>query len=624
MGKKRKTIVCALWIALLICGIFVSDRVYAADSDFTIEKGVLVKYNGSGGSVRIPDGVTEIGAKAFYRCTNLKKIDLPDSIVRIGNYAFQGCENLTGLAIPNKVTEIGIAAFCECKSLEQFEISEHVTDIGGYALFGTPWLEKKKNESDAGLVIINHILLDGTKSKGSVTIPDTVKEIAMWAFCGCDELTGIVVPDNVTEIKDAAFSKCKNLSNVEISESVTRIGDSAFHQCESLTSITIPEGITLIENFTFYQCKKLTSITIPGSVTKIGEGAFYQCESLTSVKIPEGVTELEKFAFCGCTALSDIQIPAGITRIDGNAFYNTAWIDQRRAERGDSLVIVNDILIDGHKASGVVQVPDTVKKIACWAFMNNTDLTGIMLGQVTELESGAFQNCKGLTEIQIPDSITKIGDTVFAKTGLKTITFPKSVKEVGCGAVLGCSNLEKVTIENEAADVIKSDDNGTPNIFGAKGGNDESVDVIKVVDYKDKNICIIGYRGSTAYELANHIYNNAEDYGYETVQFVNVNDIASNLQKLLEEVKVTSDLSIRKGKSRQIKVTLPQGLTKADTYTGEEGQVNVTYKTNKKKVAVVDGNGRVAGKKRGSAKITTTVRLQDGTEKVFQTKVKVK
>lgn len=39
--------------------------------DFVIENGVLKEYQGNGGDVVIPAGVTEIGAVAFSMCKNL-------------------------------------------------------------------------------------------------------------------------------------------------------------------------------------------------------------------------------------------------------------------------------------------------------------------------------------------------------------------------------------------------------------------------------------------------------------------------------------------------------------------------------------------------------------------------
>lgn len=46
--------------------------------EFVIENGTLKKYVGPGGEVVIPDGVTEIGEKAFWMCCNLVRIVIPD------------------------------------------------------------------------------------------------------------------------------------------------------------------------------------------------------------------------------------------------------------------------------------------------------------------------------------------------------------------------------------------------------------------------------------------------------------------------------------------------------------------------------------------------------------------
>lgn len=43
-------------------------------SEFTIENGVLTKYNGSGGAVTIPDSVIYIGRYAFWDCTRMSDV----------------------------------------------------------------------------------------------------------------------------------------------------------------------------------------------------------------------------------------------------------------------------------------------------------------------------------------------------------------------------------------------------------------------------------------------------------------------------------------------------------------------------------------------------------------------
>ncbi len=56
--------------------------------DFDIQNGVLTKYNGPGGDVVIPEGVTSIGEEAFRGCSALKSLSLPQSLKHIADYAF--------------------------------------------------------------------------------------------------------------------------------------------------------------------------------------------------------------------------------------------------------------------------------------------------------------------------------------------------------------------------------------------------------------------------------------------------------------------------------------------------------------------------------------------------------
>ena len=128
------------------------------------KKAVAFALSSCAGTVRIIDGVTDIGSYAFSPCKNVTEIVLPDSLAEIYPFAFDGCTGLTNVRIPDGVTSIGHAAFSECSSLTSVTISNNVTSIG----FGT--------------------------------------------FSGCINLTSVTIPDSVTSINDYAFLGCKGLT----------------------------------------------------------------------------------------------------------------------------------------------------------------------------------------------------------------------------------------------------------------------------------------------------------------------------------------------------------------------------------------------------------------------------
>ena len=101
-------------------------------ADFEIEGTKLKKYNGNAAQVIIPDGITEIGVKAFCENRILKSVTIPNGVCRIDNGAFMYCMNLESVNIPNGVTYIGDYAFFHC-ALKDITIPRSVQFIGSSA-----------------------------------------------------------------------------------------------------------------------------------------------------------------------------------------------------------------------------------------------------------------------------------------------------------------------------------------------------------------------------------------------------------------------------------------------------------------------------------------------------------
>lgn len=69
----------------------------------------------------------------------------------------------------------------------------------------------------------------------SVTIPDSIKTIGVYAFYGCTSLESATIPSSVMSIKAATFYGCTNLHEITIPSNVTIIAANAFNGCDNLT-----------------------------------------------------------------------------------------------------------------------------------------------------------------------------------------------------------------------------------------------------------------------------------------------------------------------------------------------------------------------------------------------------
>ena len=193
----------------------------------------------------IKEGTEEIAEYAFEDCEILEHIILPESLLTIGDSAFFDCFSLKSIMLPKSMESIGKCAFGRCFVLEEINIDSanpYFTSVDN-VLFSrdmTRIVQYAPGKPDSHYVI-----------------PNSITEIASYAFYSCCELKSVVVPDGVTKIDDMTFHYCKQLESITIPTSVRAIGKCVFANCDNLKSIFIPKSVEKIGLGTFDYCWKL-------------------------------------------------------------------------------------------------------------------------------------------------------------------------------------------------------------------------------------------------------------------------------------------------------------------------------------------------------------------------------
>ena len=421
----------------------------SGNAEFVIKNGVLKQYKGPGGDVSVPEGVTEIGYRAFENCTGLTRVLLPESVTELDVRAFCDCTGLREVVFPKSMTKLGSYAFHGCTCLESVRLPEGVTEI----IWGA---------------------FENCTALHTVYLPEGVTTIDREVFRNCTALTEIQLPDSVTEIDYDAFNGCTSLESVRLPEGLTRIGVDAFSGCSSLTSLVIPKGVLLRHN-PFVYCPKLRDLRIAEGHAALTaqNGALYDKDQNTlicwpgaegHVELPDTVVKIEDRAFVGATGLTGITLPGKLDwdarydsqRLSGSAFVGCVnltefWVAHPILYAEGGALYRRDseggvALVSWPGASGEVEVPQGVKGIGKCAFSGCTGLTGIRLpDSVTELGSSVFSGCTGLVEAVLPEDIGALGSLFENCTSLKRVKLPTYLTWIGNGLFRGCSALEEVT-----------------------------------------------------------------------------------------------------------------------------------------------------------------------------------
>ena len=457
-------------------------------------------------SITLPNGLTSIGAWAFYDCDSISSISIPSTVTTIGNEALYHCSNLTSVSIPDAVTTLGYEALANCTLLTQVTLGSSITSIGGYAFSYCPALAKLTfksvtpptpgdyifSNSSAPACYVPCGTLSAYQSSAWATLVASIEEQCYdenyhnfevdiqneaWQFVQDGQI-------NYWTIGTAAGSATSGSQAMYITTNGTDYNYNTSYS--SVSWACLPITLETTDTISFYWKGTGESSYDYVNVYLFPMGSVPTAGSTTTANgtVQLNSTYLNRQTdwqlFTATPALSGNYNLCFMWRTDGGGGSNPpVAVDDIRI--GNTEVIANNkcgenlywaynngtLTITGSGAMydyrfenyapwyseresiSAVSLPQGLTSIGNYAFYGCSSLASIIIpNSITSIGDYAFSTCFSLTSIAIPESVINIGEHAFASCSFTSIAIPESVINIGENVFSACSSLTSIVVES--------------------------------------------------------------------------------------------------------------------------------------------------------------------------------
>ena len=610
-----------------LVGYYGEDKEFVIPDDLGLTY-VSLTYNEYVKSVTIPEGVESVYIADLW---NLETLILPSTL---NSLSIEWCESIKTLDLSKlDLTSLYIS---ECGKLENVKINkaQSVTfdtlpslksanipsntkyfytyntsldavkiasnNVGGYSI-KNGGLYHIREAYDGGLVtaleavdpdittlnvkkgttVIDNLYLSGSYYKlETVDLPDTVEQIAAYAFYGATTVKSVNIPKNIVSLGAYAFTDTA-IESLTIPASIEYIHGSCFAGYKGKVSVksgaknvrSYKDGIYLVEtqywnnNKTVYRLiyypTDKTTVEFLKDTYDIGEKVF-QNSSVKELKFPEGLYWLD-LDLSNAKSLTSISIPASVGYIGRDTITSApALINIKIDENNTDYTVVDNCLYDKAMTTLLavpalteeVRIPEGVLSLGYYAV-----------------------SCRSIgNEYDDPDNYKYIEPTVY---------FPKSLEVF--------------------------------DWYGFSFG--------KAYVYADTPMA---YCLASRNQEYRNWYDDDEMYNYSRLNY----ELLDSNADLLAGIYVVDSVSVKKGKKTldaglEYGVSMPEGVIKVSKLiAGNNSECQVTFSSSNKKIAKVNKyTGEIKGVKKGTCTINVKCTITNGkkkSSKTFKIKVRVK
>jgi len=444
----------------LATGLMLTTSMFAVDSgDFSEGSGLswsyntgtktfTVTYDGMGTGI-MDDYATAADRPWSSRMLAMTTVELPEGMTHIGAYAFYNNRKITSVTIPSTVTSIGYNAFYAGNSTSSTLANVICLSSTAPTLVGNNTFR----DDDADFAAIHFPAGCGQSYADKwVQYWDILKETGTDNPAPIPHATGNcgASGDNVTY----EFTHVAGVRTLILS------GSGAMADYEDTNATDVP----------WYRFKKqIEAVVLPAGLTKIGARAF-QWLYITEITLPDGLEEIHDRAFFRCQKITEITIPSSITKIEGDAFYGCCRMEKVYMSANPANLTWTDLNVDDFCKDGMSTQEEaesyTVRKwngrvfklTKCYVpaeyFAGYISKWGTgSINHDTGTDVNVYFTVEGLSDVETNDKIEEILSTLNNQV-LPEITL---TRPVNCD---GYYNTLCVPFDMSAEDIAESSLNG--------------------------------------------------------------------------------------------------------------------------------------------------------------------
>ncbi|EOS23829.1 hypothetical protein C806_02615 [Lachnospiraceae bacterium 3-1] len=475
--------------------------------------------------ISLPESLVSIKANAFLGLPSLADVELKEGLQEIGPYAFSECSALTNISLPRSLKSLNAKAFYHTP-LTSITIPENVEEIQPGVFGKTPLKTIQVADGNPYFFVQDNILYekseDGAPKRAiayaiadpaaSVTLLPGTELIDQHTFHYAQNLTSIQLPDTLTKIGDSAFDQA-GLMELNLPDSVKNIGMYAFRYCGNIQSLNLPDSVESIEQSAFSCGSALKTVTI-GKGLRNADAIFngnINLETITvspenpylkslenvvyseggtrlsyyaplkpnrSYHVPEQVKSIAEHSITDAVSLEKLYLPAALEKLDGYSIFNNQKLNSIYFS-GNASDIQTDaasisansselILYKTADSTGWNLPPWTSYRLADWDPANTDEGSGSFgalsweyigsdgsliftgSGQIpdfTEDSPAPWSSYVASIQTIKGDGITSIGDYSFSNASkLIYLGTGASLERIGSHAFANCSKLKSLNI----------------------------------------------------------------------------------------------------------------------------------------------------------------------------------